>query len=105
MIRMMQGDQYRLPIEFKNEDGTPLTQEEISDIEIFVGLFRKTISDGGVGFEESEGVFYVFMTQKETFMLRGEAKIQARIKFLSGDVMGIDLGTVKIDTSTSKVVL
>lgn len=105
MIRMMQGDQYRLPIEFKNEDGKPITQEEINDIEIFVGPFRKTISDGGVQFERSDGVFYVFMTQKETFMLRGDVKIQARIKFLSGDVTGIDLGAVKIDTSTSKVVL
>lgn len=102
---MMQGDQYRIPIELKDADGTLVTRDEIKDLEISVGQFRKTLSDGGVSFEENEGLFYVFVTQKQTFMFRGEVKLQARILFLSGDVVGVNLGTVSFETSTSKVVL
>lgn len=102
---MMQGDQYKIPIELKGEDGTPITQGEINDLEVFVGQFRKTLSGGGVSFEENESIFHVFVSQKETFMLRGEVELQARILFLSGDVVGINLGTVNFEKATSKVVL
>lgn len=102
---MMQGDQYRIPVELTDADGTPVTQDEIKDLEIFVGQFRKTLSDGGVSFEKNESLFYVFMTQKETFMLHGDVKLQARILFLSGDVVGIDLGKINFAQATSKVVL
>ena len=102
---MMQGDQYKIPVELKGADGVPITQSEIKDLEIFVGRFRKTLSDRSVSFEESESLFYVFVTQKETFMLHGEVELQARILFLSGDVVGINLGTVNFEKATSKVVL
>ena len=102
---MMQGDQYRIPVELKDEDGTPVTQSEIKDLEIFVGPFRKLLSDGGVSFEETENIFYVSVTQKETFMLHGDVKVQARVLFLSGDVVGINLGTVNFEKATSKAVL
>ena len=102
---MMQGDQYRIPVELKNTDGTPVTQNDIKNLEIFVGQFRKTLSDGGISFEENESLFFVSLAQKETFMLHGDVKVQARILFLSGDVVGINLGTVNFEEATSKVVL
>lgn len=102
---MMQGDQYRIPVEINDTDGTPLTQDKIKDLEIMVGNFRKTLSGGGIGFEEAENVFYVFVTQKETFTFRGDITMKARILFLSGDVIGINLGTINFETSASKVVL
>ena len=101
----MQGDQYRLPIELKGADGTFITQDEVKDIEVFVGNNRKTLSDGGIGFESNENVFYVFLTQKETFMMRGDVSVQVRVLFLSGDVVGIDLGKLNFAQATSKVVL
>lgn len=41
---MMQGDQYRLPIELKDADGTFVTREEVKDMEVFVGNARKMLS-------------------------------------------------------------
>lgn len=102
---MMQGDQYRLPIELKDADGTFVTQEEVKDLEVFVGTTRKMLSDGEIEFEPLENVFYVSLTQKETFRMRGEVIVQARILFLSGDVVGIDLGKINFAQATSKVVL
>lgn len=102
---MMQGDQYKIPIELKYADGTFVTREEVKDLEVFVGTTRKMLSKGEVEFEPLENLFYVSLTQKETFMMRGDVSAQARVLFLSGDVVGVNLGTVNFEASTSKVVL
>lgn len=102
---MMQGDQYRIPIELKDADGTFVTREEIKDMEVFVGTTRKMISKGEIEFEPLENVFYVSLSQKETFMMHGEVTVQARVLFLSGDVVGINLGKINFEKATSKVVL
>ena len=102
---MMQGDSYRLPIELKDADGTFVTREEVKDLEVFVGITRKILTKGEIEFEPIENVFYVALTQKETFMMRGDVSVQARVLFLSGDVVGIDLGKLNIAKATSKVVL
>ena len=102
---MMQGDQYRLPIELKYADGTFVTLEEVKDMEVFVGTTRKMLSKDEIEFDPLENVFYVSLSQKETFMMRGDVSVQARVLFLSGDVVGIDLGKLNFAQSTSKVVL
>ena len=102
---MMQGDQYRIPIELKDSDGTFVTLEEVKDMEVFFGTARKMLSKGEIEFDPLENVFYVSLSQKETFMMRGDVSVQARVLFLSGDVVGVDLGKVNFSQSTSKVVL
>lgn len=102
---MMQGDQYKLPIELKDADGTFVTLEEVKDLEVFVGTTRKMLSKGEIDFDPLENVFYVSLLQKETFMMRGDISVQARVLFLSGDVVGIDLGKINFAQATSKVVL
>ena len=101
---MMQGDQYRIPISLKHEDGSDVVANDVSEVEVFVGSVRKTLSDG-VEFDESDLVFYVYLEQKETFRLSGDVRVQARVLFTSGDVVGVNLGSVNFETSTSKVVL
>ena len=102
---MMQGDQYRLPIELKDADGTFVTQDEIKDLEVFVGTIRKMLSKGEIQFDSLENVFYVYLSQKETFMMLGDVSVQARVLFMSGDVVGIDLGKLNFVQAKSKVVL
>lgn len=102
---MMQGDQYKIPIELKNDDGSIVTQKDLKNLEVFVGNTRKLLSKGEIEFEEINGLFYVFVSQKETFRLSGDVKVQARLLLLSGDVVGVNLGTVNFEESTSRVVL
>ena len=42
---MMQGDQYRIPIELKDAGGTFVTLEEVKDMEVFFGTTRKMLSN------------------------------------------------------------
>ena len=102
---MMQGDQYRLPIELKYADGTFVTLEEVKDMEVFVGTTRKMLSKGEIEFNPLENVFYVSLSQNETFMMRGDVSVQVRVLFLSGDVVGVGLGKLNVAQSTSKAVL
>ena len=102
---MMQGDQYRIQIELKDADGTFVTLEEVKDMEVFFGITRKMLSKGEIEFDPLENVFYVSLLQNETFMMRGDVSVQARVLFLSGDVVGIDLGKLNFAQSKSKVVL
>lgn len=102
---MMQGDQYRIPIELKDADDTFVTLEKVKDMEVFFGTTRKMLSKGEIEFDPLENVFYISLSQKETFMMRGDVSVQVRVLFLSGDVVGVDLGKLNFAQSTSKVVL
>lgn len=102
---MMQGDQYRIPIELKEPDGSFLTREEVKDIEVFVGNTRKTLLRNEVEYEPSENVFYVTLDQRDTFTMRGNVAVQARVLFLSGDVVGVNLGVINFETAKSRTVL
>ena len=93
-----QGPQFRVRSCF-------VTADELKDVEIFVGTLRKSLSNGGVKFDENDNLFYVFVNQKETFLFLGDTNVQARILYLSGDVVGVNLGTINFERSTSKVVL
>lgn len=101
---MMQGDQYKLPIEIKTTLGNakPAT---FDDLEIFVGSVRKTLGKGEISFDDKNEIFLVLLTQQETFRLRGDIEVQLRCKFPDGDVLGISAGTVNFKKSTSRVVL
>ena len=101
---MMTGDAYRVPLQIETNEGF-LTSEDLEDIEVFIGSIRKTLQQGDVTYDLDENVFLVALSQRETFRLKGEEKVQARCKFLSGDVIGVDFGTIDVKKSTSKVVL
>lgn len=102
---MMQGDQYRLPIELVHDDGSELTPDEVSDIEVLIGGIRKTYKGGEVSYNDADGLYYILITQRETFMFRGKVDIKVRVKFPSGDVVGLGLGALEVEPSVSKVVL
>lgn len=100
---MMQGDQYRMPIYLYHEDGSPLDISEVNEVEIFIGDVGHTMKDGGVQY--SDGIFYFFISQKESMRLRGDIHAQARVVFKSGDVVGVPLGEKNVQKSVSKAVL
>jgi hypothetical protein len=102
-MRMMQGDQYKLPISLKKSDGSFITQDDLKDLEVFIGKTRKTMSEKQI--TQEGNMFYVKLLQKDTFPLKGDIEIQARLLFKSGDVIGVKLGTLPVDESISKVVL
>ena len=101
---MMQGDSYRLPIQV-TMNGEVVTLTMVEDVEVMLGSIRKTLYDGSVSYDDTQEAYLVSLSQEDTFRLRGGANVQVRVKFLSGDVLGVDLGYVDIKSSASKVVL
>ena len=101
---MMQGDSYGLMIEILNSDGMPITLEDVSDVEISVGLLRKTFANGEVRYVDGRWVFP--LSQEETFTLpSGKVKAQVRIVWANGGVKGCSLGDIRVKESLSRVVL
>lgn len=101
---MMQGDSYALPLEIKS-DGDTITPDTLVNIEVSIGKIVKTMKDGGVSYDGENGVFLAHLSQDDTFALTGREIVQARLKFVSGDVRGVDFGEMFVDKSISKVVL
>ena len=101
---MMQGDAYGVSIEIRKEDGTIVTESDVSDVEITIGNMTKTKSGGAVRFEDNVWVFPV--TQAETFKLpAARTKVQVRVVWPNGDVEGVVLDDILVRDSLSREVL
>lgn len=102
---MMQGDAYSVPVTITAQDGTVITPDMVTCVEITIGnLSRKY--PGAVTFDEDTGAWQFPLTQQQTFRLQqGKHETQARVVFASGDVFGGRGDTVFVTESLSKGVL
>lgn len=101
---MMQGDAYGLAFEILNDSDILVTSEEISDLEITIGMLKKTLKKGEVEFSDGKWIFP--LTQEDTFAFYpGKVKAQMRIVWANGNVEGVDLGRIDVLESMSKAVL
>lgn len=101
---MMQGDSYGLKISISS-NSKKVTPDDVSDVEITVGIIRKTYTKGEVLYESGQG-WIVPLAQDETFKLpAARVKAQVRVVWKDGSVEGASLGEIRVDESISKVVL
>lgn len=101
---MMQGDGCMLAFAVKNNALTPVTPEDIQDMEITLGTMRKTLGTGGLYFQD--GLWLFPLSQAETFSCwPAHMKCQIRILWNNGVVEGKSVPGVKITESISKEVL
>lgn len=105
-IEIRQGDAFSIPVEV-TVDGEAVELEDLDMVEFSIGHYiRKVWPEDGVTFKN--GVFYVPLTQTETFALRPEREIplEVRVKFASGMVLSsIPAGTVTVREAVSREVL
>ena len=105
-ITIMQGDQYAIPFEILTADGTPANGDTFADVELVVGALRKTMSGGAIVYDADQGAFLFPLTQEETFAMRDQRyTAQLRVKTITGEVVGQDLGVIIVDVSKSKEIL
>lgn len=101
---MMQGDSYGIKVEILKSDGTVLTPDDVSDVEIALGSLKKRYAKKELSFDE--GAWVLPVTQNETLSLPSTyVKAQLRVKFPNGDVEGVFLGDIRLQESISKGVL
>jgi hypothetical protein len=108
-VRMMQGDSYAIFVDLK-ADGSALTPDKVSDIEITVGdSFRKLYSSGEVGYDATMLQWYFLPTQEDTLAMEPNAyEVQIRVKFPNGQysaVKGVSVGRIIILDAQSEEVI
>lgn len=105
-IIIMQGDSYDFPFRITDEDGKVLTGTMITEIELVLGPYTKTLSGGEIRFNAQKEVFLTRLTQEETFKLIGDIIPQIRVKANeTDDVIGRKLEPIHVQKSSSKRII
>ncbi len=103
---IMQGDQYAIPFEILSADETAADADTFADVEIVIGTLKKRLSAGEITYSKPHGAFLFPLTQAETFAMSAKPEeVQVRVKNREGDVIGLRLGQMIVETSLSKEVL
>ena len=101
---MMQGDSYNLGFTVLNNAKSPVTPNDIQDMEITIGHLRKTYRNAQITYENGKWLFP--LRQEETFGYWPKAtKSQIRIMWANGIIEGKPIHGVRIFESISKEVL
>lgn len=105
-LGMMQGDSW--PLEFavvKNLAQPPIPITEIASVEVSLGDLIKKWPGGDLPYDATKNKFAFWPSQQETFELRGNNRLQVRVKLTNGALKGFNLGVIEIAESNSKEVL
>lgn len=102
---MMQGDAYSVPVVIKAKDGTVITPEMATRVEITIGSLSRQWP-GVITFNEDTLAWEFPLTQQQSFRLsQGKQKTQVRVVFSNGWVVG-GIGTdIRVLKSESRSVL
>ena len=102
---MMQGDAYSVPVVIKAKDGTVITPEMVTRVEITIGHLTRQWP-GVITFNEDTLAWEFPLTQQQSFRLsQGKQKTQVRVAFSNGWVVGGDGTDVRVLKSESKSIL
>ena len=101
---MRQGDAYTLAVTLTDENGTALTPDDVSKVEISIGDITKQYPDE-VTYDDESGVFEMPITETDSHSMSGILPTQVRVLFPSGEVSSATLGFMHVVASVSKSVL
>ena len=100
-IDIMQGDQYKIPFSITDAKNRVLTDEQLSDVEICVGLIKYHKPD--VVYNSLLQVWEFPLTQQQSFRIaQTKVSVKIRVKTIDNEIIGIDLGKINVFQSTSK---
>lgn len=105
-LKIKQGDAYAIPVAIEF-DGAPLNPADVSVVEFVIGGIRK-LYPGDVRYDDTDGYFYLPLTQADTFSFEADssAELDIRVKFSGGDVEGIQkLVSIPVADAISEEVL
>lgn len=101
---MRQGDAYTLAVTLKDENGTALTPDDVSKVEISIGSVTKTYPDD-VTYDSESGAFEMPISETDSHSMMGILPTQVRVLFPSGEVSSATLGFMYVVASVSKSIL
>lgn len=98
---IMQGDQYKIPFSITDAKGQILTDEQLDDVEICVGLIKYHKPD--VVYNSLLQVWEFPLVQEQSFRIAQEkVPVKIRVKTIDNKIIGIDLGKINVFQSISK---
>ena len=106
-IRIKQGDQYSVPIRVLL-NGEPVNVDDVAEVEFTFGDGLRKMFPQDVQYNSADNCFYVPLTQTETFAFpaNGSVTLDIRVKFVGGNVIGIQrMESAAVADATSEVVL
>lgn len=106
MLEILQGSALPIAINLYDEDtGDPITNDDVSAMEIVIGNIRKTFP-GGISFDAEQEAWIIEFTQEETFSMSPMIyEPQCRVVLNNGYIPGTTLSKVRIIEGRSKEVL
>lgn len=106
-IRIKQGDAYSVPVLIRL-NGEPVDIDEVAEVEFTFGDGMRKLFPQGVQYNSADGCFYLPLTQDETFAFpaNGSVTLDIRVKFVGGDVVGVQrMESLAVADASSEVVL
>lgn len=89
-IKIKQGDAYAVPIQIRL-NGELINADDVEAVEFCAGGTLRKLYPEDVSYEPGNNTFYLPLTQSETFAFpaNGSVTLDVRVKFTSGDVIGV----------------
>lgn len=106
-IKIKQGDAYAVPIQVRL-NGELINADDVEAVEFCVGDALRKLYPGDVSYEPGNNSFYLPLSQTDTFAFpaNGSVTLDVRVKFTSGDVIGVlRPDAFAVYDATSEVVL
>lgn len=106
-MRIMQGDQYHLPIMIESENGAAVTSEMVQQVVVSVGALVKKYP-GELAYDTDAGTWMFPLHQEETLKLpRRVLPVQIRVKFVGAqeEIIGISAEGVEVQELRHKEVM
>ena len=109
MIITKKGNQFFLELEITNDDDTALDIRAVDKVQFNIDDITKTYSADSSEVTYEEGKFRIWLTEQETFEFKTRVKLEARVLYTSGTILGTyveqeyfydSLGSVMTDVET-----
>lgn len=97
---MMQGDQYKLPIEV-TANGEPVDFSEFEDVEVQFGPIYKSKKNGNITYDRANKEMLVSVSESDTSYLPPKHyQVRIRFSYPCGDKVGYIAGAVAVLNSS-----
>lgn len=85
---MKKGNQFFLELEIENEDGSALDIRSVEKVQFNIDNITKMYSVDSSEVTYEEGKFKIWLTEEETFAFKTRVKIEARVLYTNGTILG-----------------
>lgn len=88
MIITKKGNQFFLELEITNDDDTAIDIRAVDKVQFNIDDITKLYSADSSEVTYEEGKFRIWLTEQETFAFKTRVKLEARVLYTNGTILG-----------------